>query len=146
MTGHCDSDARAELERFLRAGRAFTGARGAADRWQVNVRADDPALTILRDLLATADTGDQTRDGDRLVIHPRDIVGNAAVRKIAGYYLGHEWRPVTRPTLLKWREQRGFPAPLPCERAGTELWDAREVREWCKAHAARRAELEANYY
>ena len=85
--------------------------------------------------------------------HPRDIVGNAAVRKIAGYYLGHEWRPVTRPTLLKWREQRGFPDPLPCERAGVgpggqpiELWDAREVREWCKAHARRRAELEASYY
>ena len=112
----------------------------------MNVRADHPGITALRDLLATADTGDQTRDGDRLVLHPRDIVGNAAVRKIAGYYLGHEWRPVTRPTLLKWREQRGFPAPLPCERAGTELWDAREVREWCKAHAARRAELEASYY
>ena len=93
-------------------------------------------------------TGDQTRhcDSDRLDIHPRDIVGNAAVRTIAAYYLGHEWRPVTRPTLLKWRESRGFPEPLPCSRAGVELWDAREVRAWCKAHAARRAEIEATYY
>jgi len=118
MRGHCDSETRAALEELLRAGREQNAARGGPRRWQMNVRADHPGITALRDLLATADTGDQTRDGDRLVIHPRDIVGNAAVRKIAGYYLGHEWRPVTRPTLLKWREQRGFPAPLPCERAG----------------------------
>ena len=96
---------------------------------------------------------DSDSDGGRLDIHPRDIVGNEAVRKIAGYYLGHEWRPVTRPTLLKWRRERGFPAPLPIPRAGVgpggqpiELWDAREVRAWCKDHAAKRAELEASYY
>ena len=101
-------------------------------------------------------TGDQTRHCDsdtgiprrhqRLDIHPNDIVGTVAVRKIAARYLGHEWRPVTRPTLIKWRQHRGFPEPLPCPRAGVELWDAREVREWCKAHAERRAELEATYY
>ena len=89
-----------------------------------------------------SDTGDQTRHLD---IHPRDIVGNAAVRTIAAYYL-KQHKPVTRPTLLRWRQLRDFPAPLDCPRAGTELWDAREVRAWCKAHAEYRAELEASYY
>ena len=89
---------------------------------------------------------DDSDSDNRVTIHPRDIVGNAAVRKIAGYYLGHDWRPVTRPTLLKWRAERGFPEPMPCSRAGVELWDAREVREWCKAHAERRRAIEADWY
>lgn len=70
-----------------------------------------------------------------LEIHPDDIIGNESARALCAHYLGQP-EPVTRPTLRKWRRARGFPEPLPCGRAGVELWDAREVRVWAQAHAA----------
>ena len=85
-------------------------------------------------------------DPKHLSIHPRDIVGNAAVREIARYYL-KQWKPPTRKTLLEWRAKyEDFPAPLPCPRAGVELWDAREIREWCKRHAEYRERIRATHY
>jgi predicted DNA-binding transcriptional regulator AlpA len=75
-------------------------------------------------------TGDLTR----LAIHPHDIIGNEQARSIAAHYLG-QTTPVTRNSLIKWREKRGFPQPLDTPRAGVELWDAREVRAWCEKHA-----------
>jgi hypothetical protein len=83
---------------------------------------------------------------DHIDIHPRDIIGNAAVRDIAGYYL-KQWKPPTRKTLWEWRKKHAdFPAPLPCPRAGVELWDAREIRAWCKAHAEYRERIKATHY
>jgi hypothetical protein len=54
-------------------------------------------------------------------LRPRDIVGNAEVRKICG--------GVTRHTLIAWRRTHDFPAPVRKLECG-ELWDARQVREW----------------
>ncbi len=61
-------------------------------------------------------------------IHPRDIVGTLETRRICG--------GVTRATLIKWRDRRGFPAPLEAPKAGVELFDRREVRAWHKAWLA----------
>lgn len=83
-------------------------------------------------LLAAAEAPARARI---LEIHPDDIIGNESARALCAHYLGQD-APVTRPTLRKWRRQRGFPEPLPCSRAGVELWDAREVRVWVQAHAA----------
>lgn len=73
--------------------------------------------------------------GHILEIHPDDVIGNESARALCAHYLGQD-APVTRPTLRKWRRMRGFPDPLPCHRAGVELWDARDVRVWAQAHAA----------
>jgi predicted DNA-binding transcriptional regulator AlpA len=79
---------------------------------------------------SASDTGDMTR----LDMHPDDLLGNESVRALCAHHLGQDV-PVGRPTLLRWRRERGFPAPLPCGRAGVELWDARQVREWVQQHA-----------
>lgn len=75
-------------------------------------------------------TGDLTR----LDIHPDDLLSNESARQLCAHYLGQEV-PVTRATLIRWRQARGFPAPLPCSRAGVELWDARQVRAWVQEYA-----------
>lgn len=54
-----------------------------------------------------------------------DIIGNYETRKLAG--AGS--KPVTRHTLLRWRELHGFPEPIRILRSG-ELWDRRAVRAW----------------
>jgi predicted DNA-binding transcriptional regulator AlpA len=87
-------------------------------------------LTRLYVAGADVATGDLTR----LDMHPDDLLGNENVRALCAHHLGQE-TPVTRPTLLKWRRERGFPEPLPCGRAGVELWDARLVRAWIQEYA-----------
>lgn len=57
-------------------------------------------------------------------LRPRDILGNAEVRKLAG--------GITRHTLLRWRELHAFPEPFKRLECG-ELWDRREVRAWLDA-------------
>lgn len=58
---------------------------------------------------------------------PKQIVGNAEVREMAG--------GVTRHTLIRWRELEQFPRPIRTLEAG-ELWDAREVQQWLRARDA----------
>jgi hypothetical protein len=55
------------------------------------------------------------------LIRPRDILGNAEVRKTCG--------GVTRHTLLTWRAKHAFPAPIRKLEQG-ELWDRIAVRTW----------------
>jgi hypothetical protein len=54
-------------------------------------------------------------------LRPRDIVGNAEVRRICG--------GVTRHTLITWRKKHGFPEPMRKLECG-ELWDRRQVKAW----------------
>lgn len=54
---------------------------------------------------------------------PRDILGNAEVRKLAG--------GITRHTLIRWREREGFPKPIRSLESG-ELWDRRHVQAWLR--------------
>lgn len=64
-------------------------------------------------------------------IPPREIVGNAEVRHLCG--------DISRHTLIRWREQRDFPAPARVLRLSkTELWDARHVRAWLKIQETNR--------
>jgi len=37
---------------------------------------------------------------------------------------------VSRPTLLVWRREKDFPAPVRAPGVACELWDLREVRRW----------------
>jgi hypothetical protein len=58
-------------------------------------------------------------------VHPRDILGNAAVRRECGN--------VTRHTLIRWRAGVGVrePFPEPIRQVnGTELWSRAQVRAW----------------
>lgn len=61
-------------------------------------------------------------------IHPRDIMSNMQVRKYAG--------GIQRGTLIRWRELKGFPAPIRTVpgpgSSSVELWDRRQVRQWLK--------------
>ncbi len=83
-----------------------------------------------------SDSEGSTGDLTRLDLHPDDLLGNEQTRALCAHYLGQE-APVTRATLLKWRT-RDFPDPLPCTRAGVELWDARQVRAWAQRWARER--------
>lgn len=95
---------------------------------------EDPYVSH-RAMLASAQPGMQPkRVGPRLDLHPDDLLGNEAARQLCAHYLGQD-TPVTRATLAKWRRSSGFPAPLPCARAGVELWDARQVRAWVQEWA-----------
>ena len=61
-------------------------------------------------------------------VPPREMIGNAQVRDLAG--------GITRHTLLAWRRDQDFPAPVavvPGQGSGTEVWDRREVQAWLKA-------------
>lgn len=87
-------------------------------------------------------SGDLTRQP--VEIPTRHIADGKAVRMTAGRYVGHPHKPVSRHTLIYWRERHGFPQPLDAPRCDAELWDIREVREWCREYVARRhAEAQA---
>jgi hypothetical protein len=63
-----------------------------------------------------------------------DIIGNAEVRRLAGRLLTTSNRktdnkPITRATLIAWREREDFPAPIRRLDSG-DVWDRREVRAW----------------
>lgn len=72
------------------------------------------------------------------LVNTRDLMDTLAVRKLCGRWLGHRnrsghFQPVTRHTLLRWRELHGFPQPLDTPHVSTcELWDRRAVRAWIK--------------
>lgn len=66
----------------------------------------------------------------RVPVPPRDILGNLETRRLAGRALGGR-KPVTRATLIRWRETGGFPDPIRKVAAG-ELWDRREVVAWLR--------------
>lgn len=72
-------------------------------------------------------------------IPPKHLVDTAEVRKIAGRSLSANRKPVTRHTLLTWRERHGFPAPLDAPKVSGDLWDVREVRAWVRDRAAEKA-------
>jgi hypothetical protein len=74
-------------------------------------------------------------------IEPRHLAGNEAVRRTCGWALNRKEKPVTRKTLIYWRERHGFPEPLDAPRAGVELWDIREVRAWAKQYREAREAL-----
>ena len=65
-------------------------------------------------------------------IYPRDLADTAAVRKMCGRALRTDRKPITRHTLLRWREHEGFPAPLDTPQVAGDLWDRRLVRQWIK--------------
>jgi hypothetical protein len=70
-----------------------------------------------------------------------DIVGNAEVRRLAGRLITTanrktDDRPISRATLLAWREKEDFPAPIRRLDSG-DVWDRHEVREWLKARNGR---------
>ena len=61
-------------------------------------------------------------------VPPREMIGNLEVRKLAG--------GITRHTLIAWRRDHEFPAPvarIPAAGSPCEVWDAREVRAWLRA-------------
>lgn len=71
----------------------------------------------------------KTRSRARDLVVPVDeIVGNAAVRRMCSTTK----TPITRHTLIRWRETEEFPQPIRVT-DGVELWDAREVRDWLRA-------------
>jgi hypothetical protein len=64
----------------------------------------------------------------------RDLADSLAVRKMCGRALRADRKPITRHTLIRWRE-RDFPAPLDTPYVTTcELWDRRAVRQWIRDH------------
>lgn len=66
-------------------------------------------------------------------VHPRDILGNAGVRRCAG--------GITRHTLLRWRAGVGVPEPFPepiRKVNGTELWSRAQVKRWLEANRGER--------
>lgn len=62
----------------------------------------------------------------------KHLVDTAEVRRIAGRAVHGNRKPVTRHTLLNWRDRHGFPDPLPAPKVHGELWDVREVRRWLR--------------
>lgn len=68
-------------------------------------------------------------------IKPRDILGNAETRKLCGN--------ITRSTLLRWREDFGFPEPIRVLEQG-ELWSRAEVKEWLRTSRPRRGPKPGN--
>lgn len=65
-------------------------------------------------------------------VHPRDILGNAGVRRISG--------GITRHTLLRWRAGVGVPEPFPVpirKVNGTELWSRAQVKRWLEANRSK---------
>lgn len=65
------------------------------------------------------------RDCPPPCVHPDNIISASQVRDLAGVRSRH--------TLLRWRENRGFPAPIrtvPGPGGPFELWDSRQVEAW----------------
>lgn len=68
-------------------------------------------------------------------IPPDEVIDSVTVRWLARRAAVQPRRSrrsasVSRNTLIRWRESRGFPAPFKQTEGGVELWDAREVRAW----------------
>lgn len=74
-----------------------------------------------------------TGANDPTCIPIRDIIGNLQVRRLAGRQLGQR-KPVTRTTLIRWRDKERFPGPVRKFPDGTEIWDRRQVRHWLTAN------------
>lgn len=58
-------------------------------------------------------------------LHPTHIISASQIRQLAGIR--------QRNTLIRWRRDRDFPAPIrtvPGPGGQVELWDIREVRAW----------------
>lgn len=62
-------------------------------------------------------------------VPPGQIVGVYEVRRLCG--------GISRPTLIRWRTQPGFPEPIRKLKGNVELWDARDVRAWLKQRETR---------
>lgn len=56
-------------------------------------------------------------------VPPADLIGNAAVRELCG--------GVSRHTLIAWRREQNFPAPV-ATIDRTDVWDRRQVKAWLK--------------
>ena len=78
-----------------------------------------------------------SRKPDDQQVWSRDIMGVYATRLMLGRALRDDRKPITRHTLLDWRERQGFPEPLKAPAAGVELWDRRVVRAWLEARRPR---------
>lgn len=57
-------------------------------------------------------------------VAPEDIADGADIRELAGIR--------SRGTLIAWRRDRDFPAPIVRTRSGVELWDRRDVESWLR--------------
>jgi hypothetical protein len=79
-----------------------------------------------------------------VAISPKYLVDTAEVRRIAGRSLSPSRKPVTRQTLIVWRQRHGFPKPLKAPKVAGELWDVREVRLWVRERAAEKARKAAD--
>jgi hypothetical protein len=55
---------------------------------------------------------------------PEHMIGGAEIRQLFG--------GIERATLIAWRRDRGFPAPVARLKIG-EVWDVRAVQEWMRA-------------
>ena len=71
---------------------------------------------------------------------PRDLLLTADVRRLAG--------GVSRQTLIRWRETKGFPEPIRSIKVGTgrnaqtvDIYDRRDVRAWLRDHPLSSAEI-----
>lgn len=65
-------------------------------------------------------------------VMPRDILGNAGVRRVCG--------KITRATLIRWRNGVGVavPFPEPIRKVnGTELWDRVAVKRWLEENRSK---------
>lgn len=77
------------------------------------------------------------RQPDDRPVWSRDLMGVYAVRRMLGRALRPDKKPITRHTLLRWRDHEGFPAPLKAPAAGCELWDRRVVKAWLESRRPR---------
>lgn len=68
-------------------------------------------------------------------IKPRDILGNAETRKLCGN--------ITRSTLIRWREEFGFPAPIRELEQG-DLWRRQDVKAWLATSRPKRGPKPGN--
>lgn len=73
------------------------------------------------------------RHNDDRQVWSRDLMGVYAVRRMLGRALRDDKKPITRHTLLRWRDREGFPDPLNAPAAGVELWARPIVKAWLES-------------
>jgi hypothetical protein len=73
------------------------------------------------------------RHKDDQQIWARDLMSVYAVRRMLGRALREDRKPITRHTLLNWRNKEGFPDPVNAPSAGVELWSKPIVRAWLES-------------
>lgn len=94
----------------------------------------DPQLHARQALEGSWKPGPRTKRHDWI---PIDVIqSNLQVRTM----LGSSGVPVPRSTLVRWRRDQDFPAPIIVLPGDIELWDRRAVRRWKRNRLRARGE------